>query len=336
LGDEVKPMQPEIVAAWIGVAGVVLGVVLGSVISYRLGKRQSVDQDLRVRRIEATAAVRSKIKEISTGFESHSVLWENRDTLVWKVDDLADYYQSNKPWLREETRPIIEACIDDLRRFAEAISPTRDLPEIQEYIHMNTKNMANTLRNRLEVLDSRASASFLAHTARGGGGDLVPDSEQRERRQEFRDRSFEVQKHLATLSTAASLLILAVYRERHFEGYLLAATLILLAVSALLSIHGMTAIALDDRRPRRTYDPDPDTFDRYIYRVTGTASNILTAAVVVFALFLFGVPFWIGLTVPGVLLVLLLVGLWWRHRKAARTPETPTETRSWWRRVFGR
>jgi hypothetical protein len=146
----------------------------------------------------------------------------------------------------------------------------------------------------------------------------VSDTEGREHRQDFRDRSFEVQKHISTLSTAASLLILAVYRERPFEGKLLAITLVLLAISALLSIHGMTALALDERRPRRSIDPDPETFDRYIHRVTSTASNLLTAAVIVFALFLFDVPAWIALGSVGAVLVLVLLVLWRRHRNATR------------------
>jgi amino acid transporter len=144
----------------------------------------------------------------------------------------------------------------------------------------------------------------------------VSDTEGHEHRQDFRDRSFEVQKHISTLSTAASLLILAVYRERPFEGKLLAITLVLLAISALLSIHGMTALALDKRRPRRSIDPE--TFDRYIHRVTSTASTLLTAAVIVFALFLFDVPAWIALGSVGAVLVLVLLVLWRRHRNATR------------------
>jgi amino acid transporter len=162
----------------------------------------------------------------------------------------------------------------------------------------------------------------------GGGGGSVPDTEDRNWRQEFRDRSFEVQKHVATLSTAASLLILAVYRERPFELNLLAPTLLLLAISALISIHGMTAIALYARRPLRPTDPDPDSFDRYISRLTISASNILTAAVVVFALFLFGVPFWVALGILGVLLVVVLLVLRRRKRRninRARRTTSPRE-----------
>jgi hypothetical protein len=105
---------------------------------------------------------------------------------------------------------------------------------------------------------------------------------------------------------------------RPFEGDLLAITLVLLAISALLSVHGMASIALYERNPGRTIDPEPETFDRYIYRITGSASNILTAAVVVFALYLFEVPFWIALGIVGAALVLLLVVLWRRHRNATR------------------
>jgi len=133
------------------------------------------------------------------------------------------------------------------------------------------------------------------------------------------------------------LLILAVYRERPFEGKLLAITLVLLATSALMSIHGMTALALYERRPRRTIDPDPDAFDRYIDRLTISASTLLTAAVIVFALFLFDVPFLIALGGLGAALLFVVLVLLRRHRKATCTLESEraTESRPWWRRIFG-
>jgi hypothetical protein len=139
----------------------------------------------------------------------------------------------------------------------------------------------------------------------------VADAEDRDRRHEFLDRSFELQKQVATLSTAASLLILAVYRERPFEGNLLAVTLALLALCALLSVHGMTTIALDEHRPGRV-PRDPASFDRYVRTVTTSASNLLTAAVVVFALFLFDVPFWWAVGVLAMVLVVLLLLRWRR------------------------
>jgi hypothetical protein len=110
-------MEPEIIAAFIGVGG----AVLASVISYRLGKRQSVDQDLRDRRIEVATTVLSKIHEISTGFEDINKTpfddQRNRhyEEVSRRVDELANYYASNKLWLPEEARTIVEACIADIR-----------------------------------------------------------------------------------------------------------------------------------------------------------------------------------------------------------------------------
>ena len=45
-----------------------------------------------------------------------------------------------------------------------------------------------------------------------------------EDRQRYLDRCFEFLKHTTTLSTAAALLILAIYREAPFEERLLAVT----------------------------------------------------------------------------------------------------------------
>jgi L-asparagine transporter-like permease len=135
----------------------------------------------------------------------------------------------------------------------------------------------------------------------------VAEEEERNRRQKFLDRSFEVQKHISTLSTAASLLILAVYRERPFEGDLLALTLMLLAVTAMIAVHGMAVTALEERRPRPYRSPDPDSFDRRVFRLTSLASSLLIASVVAFALFLFDVPLWLAVGVLVVVIVPLVL-----------------------------
>src|SRR5215208_4380891 len=90
--------------------------------------------------------------------------------------------------------------------------------------------------------------------------------------QEFRDRCFEVQKHVATLSTAASLLILAVYRERPFEELLLAVTLVLMALSVVIVVHGMTFQATDVRLSASILG-----YDKHISLTTATeaASGLL-------------------------------------------------------------
>jgi amino acid transporter len=145
----------------------------------------------------------------------------------------------------------------------------------------------------------------------------VADAEERDRRQTFRDRVFELQKHISTLSTAASLLILAVYRERPFGKDLLAITLVLMAVTAVVAVYGMTVIALDEH-PSRWYRRDPDTFELHIHRIANISSSVLVASVVAFALYLFDIPFWIAVGVLIVLLVVILLLLRRRRREAAR------------------
>jgi hypothetical protein len=134
------------------------------------------------------------------------------------------------------------------------------------------------------------------------------DQERQEREhnlQEFRDRCFEVQKHVATLSTAAALLILAVYRERPFEEALLAVTLVLLAMSVVIAVHGMHVQARDTRDPRESFTML--SYDEHINWTTSGASNLLIGAVVALAFFLFHIPLWIALGVLGVWVVVWVV-----------------------------
>ena len=133
--------------------------------------------------------------------------------------------------------------------------------------------------------------------------------EKARRLQEFRDRCFEVQKHVATLSTAAALLILAVFRERPFEERLLADTLLLLALSAVIAVHGMTFQAKEVRGPEASIL----RYDRHISWTTENASLLLIMAVGTFALFLFNVPFWLALGVLGGWLVVTTVILLIRY-----------------------
>lgn len=129
--------------------------------------------------------------------------------------------------------------------------------------------------------------------------------EKARRLQEFRDRCFEVQKHVATLSLAASLLILAVYRERPFELDLLAVTLGMLATSAVIATHGMSVTALNADLPTAVLG-----YDSQISWTTSLSSNLLIMAVVTLALFLLQVPFSLALGVVGVVVVVwLAIGL---------------------------
>ena len=118
---------------------------------------------------------------------------------------------------------------------------------------------------------------------------------------EFRERCFEVQKHVATLSTAASLVILAVYRERPFEERLLAFTLILLGLSAVIAVYGMTFQA-DKARYRADSARTQTSHTGYDFRISLTttlSSNCLIYSVVALAFYLLHIPF--GLMALGVL-----------------------------------
>jgi len=75
----------------------------------------------------------------------------------------------------------------------------------------------------------------------------VPDTREDEDRQRFLDRCFESLKHVTTLSTAAALLILAIYREQPFKERLLTVTLILMGLCVVLSVFGMLTIAMGSR-----------------------------------------------------------------------------------------
>lgn len=120
--------------------------------------------------------------------------------------------------------------------------------------------------------------------------------------QEFRDRCFEVQKHVATLSTAASLLILAVYRERPFEESVLGVTLGLLALSAVIAVYGLNFQATGVR-----YTTLTQWYDRRIDATTSLSSSLLIMAAVTLAFFLFHIPIWVALGVLGVWFVAFLL-----------------------------
>jgi hypothetical protein len=77
-------------------------------------------------------------------------------------------------------------------------------------------------------------------SAPGGGGCSVAEVGPRERQtEEFMRLTFELCKHLTTLSTAGGLLVLAVYRELTFDEWFLAATLILFGLTIVVALYVM-------------------------------------------------------------------------------------------------
>jgi len=134
----------------------------------------------------------------------------------------------------------------------------------------------------------------------------VVDPEERDKREDFLDRSFELLKHISTICTAASLLILAVFRERPFEEAFLGVTLAILALAALSCLYGMFSIATRVH-PVFGRETNPRTFDLYVHLIAANALSMLSASGVVFALYLADVPSWIVFGVFGVFGVLLAV-----------------------------
>ena len=193
---------------------------------------------------------------------------------------------------------------------------------------------------------------------RGIGGGLVPESRQDKERREFLDRSFEFFKHMATLGTAAGLLILAIYREQEeFPPVMLALILLTLGLCVVVSVYGMQQIAVETRRPVR-YNPDPsgETHDTLTAWLAIAAGDFFMAAVVGFALHFLTPRPWPVLPQFLALVVVLVLLLIYQARNTRGTRSTPrpkderrqnrpqaevedaqeaSERRSWWREFFG-
>ena len=149
---------------------------------------------------------------------------------------------------------------------------------------------------------------------------MVPD--EGDDRQRFLDRCFESLKHVTTLSTAAALLILAIYSEQPFKERLLALTLILMGLCVVLSVFGMLTIALGtlELPPYQTAMSE-EAQDAMIWWITTGAGVIFSASVIAFALAILSVPFWPSLGVLVALLLLLIgVLLVVRRRRKRRSP----------------
>jgi hypothetical protein len=130
-----------------------------------------------------------------------------------------------------------------------------------------------------------------------------------------------------SLSTAAALLILAIYRETPFKERLLALTLIRMGLCVVVSVFGMLLIAIGSRKPPRTQTTLSEEAEDAIARwITVTAGIVFMGSVIAFALSILAVPFrpalWILLTLLGLLIGLrLFVG--WRRRRRSAPPRSP-------------
>jgi hypothetical protein len=131
----------------------------------------------------------------------------------------------------------------------------------------------------------------------------VPD--EGDDRQRFLDRCFEFLKHVTTLSTAAALLILAIYRETPFKEGLLALTLILLGLGVVVSVLGMLVISLGSLTPPNQTAFSDKTQDTIIRSITNAAGGIFIGSVSGLAFVILDVPFRYAIGIMLALLVLL-------------------------------
>jgi len=169
------------------------------------------------------------------------------------------------------------------------------------------------------------------HRGRGGGGGSVPDPRQNDERQRFLDRCFEFLKQTATISTAAALLILAIYRESPFKERLLAVTLVLLGICIVNSVFGMLGIAVGSGK--HTLDPirflSEETRDALIRFITTNSGVTLTGSIIAFGLVILEVPFGRqlarALLLAYALLVLLLTVAFLRRKRHQPSTDKPPE-----------
>jgi hypothetical protein len=155
---------------------------------------------------------------------------------------------------------------------------------------------------------------------------LTPDTGQQEQRKEFYDRCFEFHKHIATLSTAAAVLILAIYGEQPFRVSLLAFALGGLALCVVLSVYGMLSIAVGGSAIRSPFikAPNPMALLPEIWWLTELTAVLFMASVIGLALQLFDIPVWQGIAVIVPLLAIIflldfLVGRWSSKRRSRTT-----------------
>ena len=148
--------------------------------------------------------------------------------------------------------------------------------------------------------------------------DGAEDAGQEHRKEELVKLSFELFKHLTTLSTAASLVVLAVYQEITFERALLGATLSLFGLTVLVCVVSMLAgISYFSNRADK-----PAAEPTFVWLAT-VASASFVAGVEAFLLFLINLPYWAGV-VAGALLLLglgFLLRRSFRLRKQVPPPE---------------
>ena len=134
-------------------------------------------------------------------------------------------------------------------------------------------------------------------------------------RQRFLDRCFEALKHVTTLSTAAALLILAIYREAPFREHLLALPLILMGLCVVLSVFGMLTISLGSHTPPNQPALSDTTEDAIVRWTTIVAGGVFMASVITFGLAILAVPFWYQLGTSLALLVLLVGAILFVRRR---------------------
>jgi len=125
-----------------------------------------------------------------------------------------------------------------------------------------------------------------------------------EDREELAKLTFDLCKHLTTLSTAGILIVLAVYRELTFEDWLLSLTLVLFGLTVVVSVAIMLSVMTFFTAQGRVHEA---RYEPLLMRSARISSYLFTAAVWTFMLFLLHYPYLelltIAVGVVGILLV---------------------------------
>ena len=137
---------------------------------------------------------------------------------------------------------------------------------------------------------------------------MAEDEQQRHTEEEFVKLTFELCKHLTTLSTAGALVVLAVYREIAFGKTLLAISLVLFGLSVLVSLVVMQATMTYFTvwgRARREQGREPPV-EPFLLLTSGLAGVFFVVGVSSITLYLLDLPAWALIVLTVALLALLL------------------------------
>jgi hypothetical protein len=147
--------------------------------------------------------------------------------------------------------------------------------------------------------------------------DELERADEERHREELVKLTFEMSKHLTTLSVAATLVVLAIYRELTFGSALLGVTLSLFGLTIVVSI-GLMVVSMSyfthrGRQDRVAVDP-------LLMWASAAASYIFVAGVGAFMLFLRDLPLWaLAFVIVALLLLARSVRAYFRRQRASES-----------------